>query len=153
MAVDVTVRTAIHADRARVADFAMDPANDTQWIGGIRTARSLTPGPLGVGSRVERVAGFLGRSIRYVNEIEEFDPGRRLVMRSVEAPFPMRITYSFAESGANTQAGIRVEGEPGRFFHLFTPVLAWMVRRNVSQDLQRLKRLLEADSSSPQKWS
>ncbi len=144
MAVDVTLGTRIAADRERVAALAMDPANDTQWIGGIKTARIVTPGPLGVGSRVERVAGFLGRSIRYVNKIEELEPGRRLTMRSVEAPFPMRIVYSFDESGAGTQVQIRVEGEPGRFFHLFTPALAWVVRRNVSQDLARLKRLMES---------
>ena len=58
----------------------------TDWIGGLRCARLLTPGQVAVGSQIERVASFLGRRVQYVNEVTELT-GDRLVMRSVRSPF------------------------------------------------------------------
>ena len=61
MPVDVTATGVIGRPREEVAAYLRDPANDTSWIGGLRSARLLTPGPVAVGSQVERVASFLGR--------------------------------------------------------------------------------------------
>jgi uncharacterized membrane protein len=134
--------------RGEVAAYMTDPANDPTWIGGVREVRVETPPPLRAGSRVARVAAFLGRRVEYVNEISELDPGRVLDMRSVKAPFPMRVTYSFedADGGAAGPATVvrnRVQGEPGGFFALFGPLLAPMVRRSVQKDLERLRDVLE----------
>ena len=98
MAVDVTATASIDRPRDQVAAYLRDPANDTKWIGGIRSARLLTPGPVTVGSQVERVASFLGRRVQYVNEITELTADR-LAMRSVRSPFPMRVTYGHRDAG------------------------------------------------------
>jgi hypothetical protein len=85
------------------------------------------------------VATFLGRRVVYVNEIVALDGGR-LDMRSVEAPFPMRITYTFEpRPGGGTTVRNRVRGGK-RGFALMAP----LVRRNVQRDLERLKAILEA---------
>ena len=101
MPVDVTATGTIGRPREQVAAYLRDPANDPDWIGGIRSARLLTPGPVGVGSQVERVAGFLGRRVEYVNEITELTADR-LAMRSVRSPFPMRVTYGHRDAGNGT---------------------------------------------------
>jgi uncharacterized membrane protein len=145
--VDVVARVEIRRPRAQVAAYMTDPANDPAWIGGVREVRMQTPPPLRTGSRVARVAGFLGRRVEYVNEVVELDPGRVLDMRSVKAPFPMRVTYSFEDApaggGASTVVRNRVRGEPGGFFALFGPLLAPLVRRSVQRDLERLRDVLE----------
>ncbi len=122
-----------------------DPAHDPVWIGGVREARLQGGPPLREGSRVARVASFLGRRIAYVNEVTELSPAR-LDMRSVDAPFPMRITYELEEhDGARaTTVRNRVRGDAGRFFGLAAPLLAPVVRRSVQRDLDRLRRILEA---------
>jgi hypothetical protein len=63
MPVDVTATGVIGRPREEVAAYLRDPANDTSWIGGLRSARLLTPAPVAVGSQVERVASFLGRRV------------------------------------------------------------------------------------------
>ena len=143
MSIDITAETAIGRPREQVAEFAMDPANDPIWIGGISEARVVTGGPLQPGSRVARVASFLGKRIEYVNEIDELLPGERLDMHSVAGPFPMRITYEFADADGGSVARIRVEGDAGWFYAIATPILRRKVRRSVAADLARLKRLLE----------
>jgi uncharacterized membrane protein len=149
MAVDVSAEVLIEWPRAEVAAFVMDPANDPVWIGGIRSARALEGWPIAVGSRVERTASFLGRRIDYVNEVVELEPGTTLHMRSVRSPFPMEITYSFADAPDGTRAAIRVQGEATRFYRLAAPVLGAAVRRSVSGDLRRLKVLLEGRVAAP----
>jgi uncharacterized membrane protein len=143
MAVDVTTTGTIGRPREEVAAYLRDPANDTTWIGGLRSARLLTAAPVAVGSRVERVASFLGRRVEYVNEITELTADR-LAMRSVRSPFPMRVTYGHrpATDGA-TEVSLRVEGDAGRFYALLAPLLGVAVRRSIARDLRNLKRVLE----------
>src|ERR671924_1703252 len=127
MAVDVTATDTIDRPCDEVAAYLRDPANDTRWIGGLRSARLLTPGPVAIGSQVERVATFLGRRVHYVNEITELTADR-LAMRSVRSPFPMRVTYRHRDAGeAATEVSIRVEGDAGRFYALVGPLLGLAV--------------------------
>ena len=110
MATDVRAVIDVARPREQVAAYLRDPGNDPSWIGGLRSARLVTDPPVGVGSRVERVASFLGRRIEYVNEITELT-GTRLAMRSVRSPFPMRVTYGFEDAGQATEVSVRVEGD------------------------------------------
>jgi hypothetical protein len=144
MSTDVTVETRIARPREEVARYAADPANDTEWIGALSEARLLTAPPFGVGSRVARTASFLGKRIEYVNEVVEHDPGRRLTMRSVKAPFPMTVVYEWEDADAGTLMRIHTHGDASGFYRLAGPVLARAVRKGVASDLERLKARLEA---------
>jgi hypothetical protein len=137
MSVDITARVHIARDPAAVAAYMTDPANDPRWIGGLREAELLGEPPIAVGSRVRRVAYFLGRRVEYVNEVLALDASQ-LDMRSVQAPFPMHITYRFepaADGGTDVSNHVRGGGPR---------LLAPLVRRNVQRDLERLRDQLEA---------
>jgi uncharacterized membrane protein len=137
VSVDITARVHIAREPATVAAYMTDPANDPAWIGGLREVELLDEPPLSVGSRVRRVAYFLGRRVEYVNEILALD-GAQLDMRSVEGPFAMQITYRFDPApGGGTTVSNHVRGGGPR---LFAP----LVRRNVQRDLNRLRDLLDA---------
>ena len=143
MAIDITADVIIHRPRAEVAAYAMDPANDPLWISGIVEARQVTDGPFGVGTRVARVARFLGRRMAYTPEVREYAPGERLSM-ATDKPFDMTITYAFEDAGTGTQATIRVQGQGTGFYGVVAPLLAPMVKRNVAKDLRALKRIMES---------
>lgn len=137
------VEQRIGAAPERVAAYVMDPANDPSWIRALTEVNVLTEGPLGAGTRVQRVASFLGKRIEYVNEIEEYEPPRRLAMRSVEAPFPMTVVYELDPAGEGTLMRISTGGDTGGFYKLAAPLLAAQVRRGVAGDLRKLKEILE----------
>jgi carbon monoxide dehydrogenase subunit G len=143
MAIDVTATETIAAPRDEVAAFVVDHRNDTRWIGGISESKLLGDGPLSVGSDVRRVASFMGKKIEYVNRVEELEPGRRVVMRSIRSPIPMTVTYAFEDDGDGTRTSVRVQGEPGAMYRVAGPILSRQVRRSVANDLRTLKRLLE----------
>jgi hypothetical protein len=143
VSIDVLVTTTIERPPAEVAAYAMDPANDTVWIGGIKEVHWVTEPPLQIGSRVRRVATFLGRRIDYVLEVADLTRPSRLVMRSVQGPFPMVVTYTFSGEDGTTQAGVRVQGGSGVLFWLLSSLMARQVRTNLSSDLRRLKQRAE----------
>jgi uncharacterized protein YndB with AHSA1/START domain len=149
MAVDVLTETTIRRPRDEVARFAADPDNAPTWYVNIDAAEWRTPRPLAVGSRITFVARFLGRRLEYTYEILAYEPGRRLVMRTAEGPFPMETTYTWetANDGA-TRMTLRNRGAPAGFSRVVAPFMASAMRRANRKDLALLKRLLESGAAA-----
>lgn len=145
MAVDVLSEIIIAAPCERVAAYAGDPSNAPTWYVNIESVDWQTPPPAAVGSRMNFVAHFLGRRLAYTYEIVESVPGRRLVMRTAQGPFPMETTYTWEPVGPDsTRMTLRNRGEPGGFAKVAGPAMAAAMRRANQKDLAALKRLLEA---------
>ncbi len=143
MTVDVIAEILINKPRAQVSDYAMDPHNDPSWISGINQVSILTDPPLAEGSRVQRIAAFMGRRIEYIMHIDRLQDHALLEMHSIKGPFPMKVTYAFEDDSNGTIARIRVEGDAGGFYRLASPMISRAVQSNITQDLDRLKQLLE----------
>jgi hypothetical protein len=144
MSLDVVASVEIARPPEVVAAFQFEPENDPAWIGGVTTAERLTSGPMAVGSRVRRRGGFLGRPIEWVMDVEELITGRRLAMHAVKSPFPMDVTYELDSSARGTLARIRIRGDARGPYALLGPLTPWLVRRSVTRDLRRLRKVLEA---------
>jgi hypothetical protein len=142
VSIDVTVQTTIKLPRALVSEYVLDPANEPKWIKGIVESTPLAPGPIGKGSRVRRLAKFMGRKIDYTPEVLDLDPNRRVVMKT-DKPFPMTVEYEFSDHGSSTVFRQRLQGGPGGIMGLFSPLMASMVRRNVRSDMERVRAMLE----------
>ncbi len=97
-----------------------------------------------IGSQVEFVARFLGRTLRYTYEFVELVAGERLVMRTSQGPFPMETTYTWATtSDDSTLMTLHNRGEPAGFSKLMTPIMKPAMRRAKRKDLAKLKAILE----------
>jgi hypothetical protein len=144
VAVDVVTEIEIRRPRDEVSAFAADPTNATAWYRNIKEVDWETAPPLAVGSRVRFRAQFLGRTLDYTYEVQEFEPGRRFIMSTAQGPFPMETTYTWedAADGA-TRMTLRNRGAPSGFAAVATPVMTRAMRRANAADLQRLRTLLE----------
>ena len=141
MTTDVAVERRVERPREEVAAYAADWRNEKEWIGALQEVRLVQAEPL----QVARVASFLGKRIEYVNEVVEHDPGRRLVMHSVKAPFPMTVTYEFEDAGeGGSVMRIRTQGDASGFYRIAGPLLSRAVKRGLERDLGQLKERLEA---------
>ena len=142
--VDVVTGTVIRRPVDVVAGYAGDPANATEWYVNISAVEWRTPPPVAVGSRMNFVAAFLGRRLAYTYEVTEFEPGRRMVMRTADGPFPMETTYTWEPlDDGSTRMTLRNRGRPSGFSRVAGPVMATAMRRANRKDLARLKELLE----------
>jgi uncharacterized membrane protein len=142
-AIDVVASVTIAAPRRQVADYVVDHRHDPTWIGGITESEMIDEPPIAVGSRVRRVASFLGKRIEYVNEVTRLEPASLLEMRSVKSPFPMAVTYAFEDADGGTRTSVRVQGDPSAWYRIAGPLLARKVRSSVRDDLGRLRSILE----------
>ncbi|SEK52712.1 SRPBCC family protein [Streptacidiphilus jiangxiensis] len=143
MSVDVLTETVIARPRDVVAAYAGNPDHAPEWYENIASVAWRTDPPLGVGTRLEFVAEFLGRTLAYTYEVVEYGP-ERMVMRTAQGPFPMETTYTWEPvDAAHTRMTLRNRGEPSGFSKLAAPLMAAAMRRANSKDLARLKLLLE----------
>ena len=145
MNVDVVTDIVIQRPTAVVAAYAADPSNAPDWYDNIDSVDWKTSPPLQVGSQVEFVARFLGRTLRYTYEFTDFVPGERVVMRTRQGPFPMETTYTWEPAPDEaTRMTLRNRGEPAGFSKVLAPLMKPAMRRANRKDLAKIKLILEA---------
>ena len=144
-AVDVLTEIEIERPRSEVAEYAAEPNHAPEWYENIESVEWQTPRPLGVGSRIEFKARFLGRELTYTYEVRELAEGERLVMSTDEGPFPMETTYTWSDPpSGGTHMTLRNRGMPSAFSRVASPLMTVAMRRANRKDLRRLKAVLEA---------
>jgi uncharacterized membrane protein len=147
--VDVSTQIEIGRPRADVAAYASDPDNATAWYVKIKSVEWKTPKPLQVGSKIAFVAQFLGRTLEYTYDVKELAPGERFVMATAQGPFPMETTYTWEETpSGGTRMTLRNRGEPAGFSRIAAPLMATAMRGANRKDLERLKRIMEAERTT-----
>ena len=144
MDVDVEVEGVIPFPREVVAAYAGDPTNAPEWYANIHSVSWRTPPPMALGSKMDFEARFLGRRLAYTYEVVDLEPGRRLVMRTADGPFPMETTYTWEDVAGGTLMKLRNRGAPSGFAKVAAPVMARAMRSAMAKDLARLAQRLES---------
>lgn len=145
MSVDVRTETTIGRPVEVVSAYAADPMNAPRWYDNIESAEWKSEPNVAVGAKVAFTAKFLGRRLAYTYELTDYEPAKRLTMRTAEGPFPMETTYAWeAIDPGTTRMTLRNRGEPRGFSKLAAPFMRLAMRRANKADLAKLRALLEA---------
>ncbi|MGZ4540410.1 MAG: SRPBCC family protein [Blastococcus sp.] len=82
---------------------------------------------------------------RPCDEVAEYEPGRRMVMRTAaDGPFPMETTYTWQPlDDGTTRMTLRNRGRPSGFSALAAPFMAAAMRRANTKDLAAPRTRLE----------
>ncbi|MDZ5473671.1 SRPBCC family protein [Bacillus sp. 31A1R] len=145
--VDVLTEIKIRSSLNKVSEYAANPDHAPKWYVNIKSVEWKTPKPLKLGSQIAFKANFLGRTLAYVYEVVEFVPGKKLVMRTANGPFPMETIYTWEVIEDNlTRMTLRNKGNPTGFSRFFTPFMSQMMKRANNKDLKKIKDILEKES-------
>jgi uncharacterized membrane protein len=131
-----------------VFGFLSVRTNDPVWMASVTESEWLDPAePMGVGRRGRMVMQAMGLR-EFLDEVTEYEPGRRIAHRSVAGPMAIRTACIAEPAGNGCRATVLYEPErlPGGVVGRMTaPLTARIVRRNFRADLARLKDILEAE--------
>jgi uncharacterized protein YndB with AHSA1/START domain len=140
--VGTTIKRPVEDVFAVLSDFS----NGSKWSSGqAEPAVKTSDGPIGVGSTWHGVGKILGRRVESDIEFTEFEPNRKIVFTTTK-PFPMTSTVTFEPVAGGTRVGQAILGEPGGFFKLAEPLVVTMSKRQLQNDLDNLRDLMDANA-------
>ena len=129
--------------------------NDPVWMAAVVESEWLNPvardtdAPMGVGRRGRMVMKNMGRRQEYVDEVTDYEPGRRIAHRTVEGPIQLNTACLTEPAGDGCRATVVGETDNfigGPFGKLANPIVARLVSRGFRADLVKLKDILEAET-------
>ena len=134
-----------------VFTFLENRANDTAWMKSVTQSEWLDSGGRAcVGRRGQMVIKFLGRRNKFIDEVTEYVPGRRIAHRTIEGPFPLNTACICQPSEQGCLATVvgELDQVPGGWIgSLATPLVERIVQHGFKADLARLKALLEPQTN------
>lgn len=135
----VTVERPINRPADEVFAFFSDASNNPTWQKGMKSCTWNSEEPIGVGSTYEQVASFMSKEIRSTFEVTTFEPGRRIVIDTIESTFPIHVDRAVdpIDSGA-CRVSATISGGPGGIFKLLAPLTDKMAKRSIQADYDRL---------------
>jgi hypothetical protein len=148
----------VHYSRRLIVPLPLDEtfaylsrfSSAAEWDPGVRSARMVTPDPVGLGSVFEMEAVFLGNSVPLRYEITGFDPPHRVVVAAENASVRStdQIDFTRDSSGATVveyNADLALQG----LARLATPVFALAFRRIGDRASDGLLATLTARANRP----
>ena len=127
-----------------VFDYVADPANNARWQGPTESAHWTSDRPPRVGSTVHSVVKVLGRTLEFDYAVIVWDPPNTLAFESLEGSIPFAALWRFEPKGeAGTEVTLDVETSIGGFFKVAERLIGPVIERQLDEDLNTLKRVLE----------
>ena len=146
----VNVEIPVNIDRPveEVYAYLSDVARIPEWNSMVdEVVPSDTP--LHVGSTAQIKMRLLGRRIEATMEVMELEPNRRVVVKT-GAPISVTDTYTFEALGENrSRLTYHTVGDTKGFFKLADPIVARVVKKQLTAQLETFKELLEARAAEP----
>ena len=130
-----------------VFGYVTVPENLPEWAGPVvevRDVQKAAPDRLRQGDKFTAIAKFLGRRFETPCEVTDYLSNRQFSFRSTGGPVPQEFTYTFEPTLEGTHLTQSVEAQPGAFFRLTGPLFEAAGKRQINNDLETLKDLLEA---------
>ena len=139
-----------------VFEFLAARKNDPVWMAAVVESEWLEPAiqdtgaPIGIGRRGRMVMKNMGRRLEHVDEVTDYEPGRRVAHRTVEGPIQLNTACLTEPVGDGCRATVVAETNTfvsGPLRKLANPIVARIVGRGFRADLAKLKDILEADQA------
>jgi uncharacterized membrane protein len=118
---------------------------ESEWL--VPTAQNTDP-PIALGRRGRMMMKNMGRRLEYVDEVTDYEPGRRIAHRTVEGPIQLKTACLTDPAGDRCRATVVAETDNfvgGPFGKVANPIVARIVGRGFRSDLTKLKGILEAE--------
>ncbi len=104
------------------------------------------PGKTHLGMRTHEVMSLMGRKITNVAEIVEFKEGHKIAFNVISGPLSAKGHRLVDKIEDQARFTYYVQAKLDGWINVFSPIVAWVFRRQVVSDLKRLKQILETST-------
>jgi uncharacterized protein YndB with AHSA1/START domain len=131
---------------AAVFAFLNDASTASQWQPAVVDQRVTSEGPVGVGTTGINIRQVMGQRVESTWRVTAHTPDRGFTVQSTSGPVSYQLTYTLTPSASGTLLQLHFEGEPKGFFKVAEPLLAGAIKKDYTDDLGRLKGVLESQA-------
>ena len=98
-------------------------------------------------ARPERTyASSWDRRIESTWEVTEHEVNKKSAFKTTSGPIPLKGAWTYEPVAEGTKVSFAMDGDPGGFFRLAEPLVAGIAKRQIENDHNNLKDLLEAQA-------
>jgi uncharacterized membrane protein len=147
----VRVVGSVEIDRpaSQVWAYVADYGNDPSWRAAVTQMRPSVPGPAQVGVTTHERLRLLGMTFRTDASIDRVEAGRLLEWRAHDRQKQLQGSRMVEPTGPTSSRFTEVvEGGLLGLLRPLGPLVAWLLQRQATADLRRLKHLLETQPFS-----
>jgi hypothetical protein len=123
--------------------LASDPDRDLEWGTLMVESAKLSPGPVGIGSRFQQTAVFMGIRVAVRLEVTAYEPFTLMSYR-VDHPVVGDHRRVLEETPEGTRLTFQIRLEPPRQFQLGAVIMRRGVKRQMEADLGQIKEMMES---------
>ncbi len=144
--ISVTESIVIDCPTDEVFAFIGNYENDPTWRAGVFEMQHDPPGEAHLGMKTREVMRFMGQNTVNWAEVVEYEVGHKTAFRTTAGPLSAWGYRLVEPAGEHTRFTYHAQAEFSGFYKLLSPLIAWMFRRRVEIDLEKLKEVLEANT-------
>lgn len=128
--------------------LAGDYRNDPRWRQGVLSMTHEPAGPPKLNTVTRETMQIFGQRSVTVAKVVEFTDCSRTAFRSIEGPAACKGFRTFETTSTGTLFTYSLTLDPAGFLSLFSVLIKLVFDKQVQDDLERLKKLLEGATSS-----
>ncbi len=102
--------------------FLVNPSNNSLWQEGVIESRQISEGPVGAGTRGRDTRKFLGRQVECDYEIVEYEPEKKIRLKSISGPIQFNGSFTFQSVQQGTRFTFTIEGDAGPWSSLLEAI-------------------------------
>ena len=130
---------------SEVFAYLAEPANIPKWNYAITASQQVTPGPVGVGTRLRQTRSIPRPGVEEL-EVTEFVPDRRLAFHGDAGPLTGTLVYETEAVPEGTRLTNWADLEGRGALGVLAPLASTRVREAVAVNLDRLRERLESSA-------
>jgi uncharacterized protein YndB with AHSA1/START domain len=130
-----------------VFPWLLEPERVPRWTGHLETYERIDDGPIGTGSRFRETLVLSGSRYTVELEVTRYDPPTGAESRFATNGVQLHNTYVLEAGGGGTRLTQSLDAKATSFgARMIIPVVQPRLERKLTEDLERLKSVLEAEA-------
>lgn len=135
----------INRPREEVWSFMTTLENSPKWIEGVKATKLITPGPMGLGSRLKETRTLGRYTETFEIEVREFEPPKKYAAAAKAGRAEFVYTFELSEAGGATDITMHAKARGEGFVaKMFLGIGFRMMEKHDGDQLERLKAAVEA---------